>query len=49
MKVKLIELLSSVSQDDYLRLRQLLLETVSGYSSDGVTVDWIYQQRRLEP
>jgi len=22
---------------------------LSGYSSDGVTVDWIYQQRRLEP
>jgi len=35
--------------DDYARVRQLLRETVSGYTPDGEIVDWIYQQRRLEP
>lgn len=49
LKIKLTELLSSVEQDDYIRVRQLLRETVSGYSPDGDIVDWIYQQRRLEP
>ena len=47
--VKLGELLSAVEQDDYARVRQLLRETVSGYTPDGEIVDWIYQQRRLEP
>ncbi|WP_339543919.1 polysaccharide biosynthesis protein [Pseudomonas sp. RA_35y_Pfl2_P32] len=49
LKVKLNELLSAVEQDDYARVRQLLRETVSGYTPDGEIVDWIYQQRRLEP
>ena len=49
LKVKLTELLAAVDQDDYTRVRQLLRETVSGYSPDGEIVDWIYQQRRLEP
>ncbi|KPG92503.1 hypothetical protein AEQ67_26840 [Pseudomonas sp. RIT-PI-q] len=49
LKVKLTELLSAVEQDDYTRVRQLLRETVSGYTPDGDIVDWIYQQRRLEP
>lgn len=49
LKVKLGELLSAVEQDDYTRVRQLLRETVSGYTPDGEIVDWIYQQRRLEP
>ncbi|WP_150582021.1 polysaccharide biosynthesis protein [Pseudomonas fluorescens] len=49
LKGKLKELLSAVDQDDYARVRQLLRETVSGYSPDGEIVDWIYQQRRLEP
>ena len=43
------ELVSSVSRDDYGRVRQLLRETVSGYKPDGEIVDWIHQQRRLEP
>ncbi|KJZ41932.1 hypothetical protein VC34_19385 [Pseudomonas fluorescens] len=30
-------------------VRQILRETVSGYTPDGDIVDWIYQQRRLEP
>jgi FlaA1/EpsC-like NDP-sugar epimerase len=49
LKDKLTELLTAVEQDDYTRVRQLLRETVSGYSPEGEIVDWIYQQRRLEP
>ncbi|WP_124312549.1 polysaccharide biosynthesis protein [Pseudomonas chlororaphis subsp. aurantiaca] len=49
LKVKLTELLNAVDQDDYARVRQLLRDTVSGYTPDGEIVDWIYQQRRLEP
>src|SRR5476649_873357 len=49
LKGKLMELLSAVERDDYSRVRQLLRDTVSGYTPDGEIVDWIYQQRRLEP
>src|SRR5471032_250291 len=49
LKVKLSELLAAVDQDDFGRVRQLLRDTVSGYTPDGEIVDWIYQQRRLEP
>ncbi|MDY7531918.1 nucleoside-diphosphate sugar epimerase/dehydratase [Pseudomonas sp. Bout1] len=49
LKGKLTELVAAVEQDDYARVRQLLRETVSGYTPDGEIVDWIYQQRRLEP
>lgn len=49
LKARLTELLAAVEQDDYSRVRQLMRETVSGYSPDGEIVDWIYQQRRLEP
>ncbi|PZW95452.1 FlaA1/EpsC-like NDP-sugar epimerase [Pseudomonas sp. 478] len=49
LKSKLTELLKAVEQDDYARVRQLLRDTVSGYTPDGDIVDWIYQQRRLEP
>jgi FlaA1/EpsC-like NDP-sugar epimerase len=49
LKVKLAELLVAVEQDDYSRVRQLLRATVSGYTPDGDIVDWIYQQRLLEP
>ncbi|MEO4015022.1 polysaccharide biosynthesis protein [Pseudomonas rossensis] len=49
LKAKLVELNSAVVADDYTRVRQLLRETVSGYSPDGEIVDWFYQQRRLEP
>lgn len=48
-KAKLGELLAAVEEDDYTRVRQLLRGTVSGYSPDGEIVDWIFQQRRLEP
>ncbi|RON50712.1 polysaccharide biosynthesis protein [Pseudomonas frederiksbergensis] len=49
LKAKLTELLAAVDRDDYTRVRQLLRDTVSGYTPDGEIVDWIYQQRRLEP
>jgi FlaA1/EpsC-like NDP-sugar epimerase len=49
LKAKLTELLAAVEQDDYARVRQLLRDTVSGYTPDEEIVDWIYQQRRLEP
>ncbi len=49
LKVKLGDLLAAVDQDDYSRVRQILRDTVSGYSPDGEIVDWIYEQRRLEP
>ncbi|MNJ75428.1 hypothetical protein D3C77_725260 [compost metagenome] len=49
LKERLSDLLAAVSLDDYAGVRQLLRETVSGYNPDGEIVDWIYQQRRLEP
>ncbi|WP_460154230.1 polysaccharide biosynthesis protein [Pseudomonas sp. S2_B07] len=49
LKARLVELLAAVEQDDYFRVRQLLRDTVSGYTPDGDIVDWIYQQRRLDP
>lgn len=49
LKLRLTDLLAAVEQDDYSRVRQLLRDTVSGYTPDGEIVDWIYQQRRLEP
>ncbi|WP_447802222.1 polysaccharide biosynthesis protein [Pseudomonas serbica] len=49
LKVWLSELLSAVERDDYSQVRQLLREIVSGYTPEGEIVDWIYQQRRLEP
>ena len=49
LKGKLTELRAAVDADDYSRVRQLLRDTVSGYAQDGEIVDWIYQQRRLEP
>ncbi len=48
MKVALGELLKAVESDDYDRVRQLLRETVSGYSPEGEIVDWIHVQRRTE-
>lgn len=48
LKEKLSELLAAISEDDFTRARQLLRETVSGYSPEGDIVDWVYQQRRSE-
>ncbi|MBK5552220.1 polysaccharide biosynthesis protein [Pseudomonas sp. TH03] len=49
LKIRLTDLLAAVEDDDYSRVRQLLRDTVSGYAPDGEIVDWIYQQRRLDP
>lgn len=49
LKLRLSELLAAVEVDDYALVRQLLRDTVQGYTPDGEIVDWIYQQRRLEP
>ena len=49
LKTVLAALLEAVQQDDYAKVRQLLRETVSGYAPDGEIVDWIHQQRRIEP
>ncbi len=43
------ELLEAVECDDYDRVRQLLRATVNGYKPEGEIVDWIHQQRRVEP
>lgn len=49
LKDRLSKLLSAIDRDDYAAVRQLLRESVSGYAPDGEIVDWIYQQRRLDP
>jgi FlaA1/EpsC-like NDP-sugar epimerase len=49
LKAKLNDLLTALDQDDYPKVRQLLRDTVSGYTPDGEIVDWMHQQRRLEP
>ena len=49
LKARLTELLVAIEHDDYARVRQLLRDTVNGYAPDGEIVDWVYQQRRLEP
>lgn len=48
LKSRLSELLDAVDNDDYARVRQLLRETVSGYTPEGEIVDYIYQQRKLD-
>ncbi|RRV12922.1 polysaccharide biosynthesis protein [Stutzerimonas xanthomarina] len=49
LKDRLAKLLRAVESDDYPQVRQLLREVVSGYVPEGEIVDWIYQQRRVEP
>jgi FlaA1/EpsC-like NDP-sugar epimerase len=44
-KLALEQLLAAVAQDDYVRLRQLLRETVSGYQPEGDIVDWIHMRQ----
>lgn len=44
----LAELFAAVEADDYVRVRQLLRETVNGYTPEEEIVDWIHQQRRIE-
>lgn len=49
LKDKLSLLLAAIAKDDYILVRQLLRETVSGYAPDSDIVDWIFQQRRADP
>lgn len=49
LRSALAKLLKAVETDDYPQVRQLLREVVSGYVPEGEIVDWIYQQRRVEP
>lgn len=49
LKTVLAALIEAVQQDDYAKVRQLLRETVSGYTPEGEIVDWIHLQRRVEP
>ncbi len=49
LKDRLAKLLKAVESDDYPQVRKLLREVVSGYVPEGEIVDWIYQQRRVEP
>jgi len=48
LKSRLYELVAAVESDDYVRVRQVLRDTVSGYAPDGEIVDWIYQQRCMD-
>ncbi|MNE87410.1 UDP-N-acetyl-alpha-D-glucosamine C6 dehydratase [compost metagenome] len=47
-KQVLTDLFRAVDLDDYVRVRQILRETVNGYTPEEEIVDWIYQQRRTE-
>lgn len=47
--LRLDDLLGAVHRDDYAHVRQLLRETVSGYTPDGEIVDWMHQRKRLQP
>ena len=44
-KLAIANLLRAVEQDDYDRVRQLLRETVCGYTPEGEIVDWMHQRR----
>jgi FlaA1/EpsC-like NDP-sugar epimerase len=44
-KAALEQLVAAVEQDDYVRVRQLLRETVSGYAPEGEIVDWIHSRQ----
>ncbi|MQT92141.1 polysaccharide biosynthesis protein [Pseudomonas helleri] len=47
LKKLLSNLLGAVEKDNYVHVRQLLRETVSGYAPEGEIVDWIYLQKRF--
>ncbi|MDV3439438.1 nucleoside-diphosphate sugar epimerase/dehydratase [Pseudomonas otitidis] len=47
-KVVLEQLFKAVDQGDYKAVRQILRDTVNGYSPEEEIVDWIYQQRGIE-
>lgn len=47
-KQVLVDLFRAVELDDYVKVRQLLRETVNGYMPEEEIVDWIHQQRRVD-
>jgi FlaA1/EpsC-like NDP-sugar epimerase len=49
LKTVLGDMLTALSRDDYDKVRQLLRETVSGYSPEGDIVDWMHVQHLTEP
>ncbi|KPM60269.1 hypothetical protein HB13667_22865 [Pseudomonas putida] len=49
MKQRLTTLLTAIETDDYVSIRQILRETVAGYTPQGEIVDFMHLQRRLEP
>lgn len=49
LKQRLDALLAAIAADDFKTVRQLLRDTVSGYTPGGEIVDWLYQRRRHEP
>ncbi|WP_165671244.1 polysaccharide biosynthesis protein [Metapseudomonas otitidis] len=48
LKTVIERLLDAVERDDYRVVRQILHETVNGYSPQEEIVDWIHQQREVE-
>lgn len=48
VKVKLDLLLNALEIEDFIRVRQVLREVVTGYSPNGEIVDWVFQQRRTD-
>ena len=48
LKVRLQALLAGVEQNDYVLVRQILKNTVSGYSPEGEIVDWMHTQRHCD-
>ena len=49
LKQRLEALLAAIAVDDLKTVRQLLRDTVSGYTPSGEILDWLYQRRRQEP
>lgn len=47
LKQILADLLQAIDTDDYVRVRQLLRQTVNGYVPEGEIVDWIHCQKKL--
>ncbi|PYC22942.1 polysaccharide biosynthesis protein [Pseudomonas mosselii] len=48
LKRRLEALLAAIAIDEYPTVRQLLRDTVSGYTPSEEIVDWLYQRRRQE-
>ncbi|AYN12145.1 polysaccharide biosynthesis protein [Pseudomonas putida] len=49
LKYNLDALMAAISADDFKTVRQLLRDTVSGYTPGGEIVDWLYERQRQEP